>query len=63
MSSIDLVVSPPKRPAFLLLLLLLSLDKQLKARPPTFLTTKPRKQSERRVDSRVPRRLLATLIT
>lgn len=62
MSSIDLVVSPPKRPAFLLLLLL-STDKQLKARPPTFLTTKPRRHSQVKVDSRVPRRLLATLIT
>lgn len=61
MSSIDLVVSPPKRPAFLLLLLL-STDKQLKARPPTFLTTKPRRHSQVKVDSRVPRRLLATLI-
>lgn len=62
MSSIDVVVSPPKRPAFLLLLLL-STDRQLKARPPTFLTTKPRRHSELRVDSRVSGRLLATLMT
>lgn len=44
MSSIDLDVSPPKTAAFLLLLLLLSTDKQLKARPPTFPTTKLRTQ-------------------